>query len=294
MLTQDRNRGLLQIHIAAFLFGFAGLFGKFISSDPLVIVFGRTFFAAIALYLYGHLAAKTRFTGINRTRFLFFILQGVLLAVHWWSFFLSIRISSVAVGLVTYSTFPLFVTFMEPFFFRERLEKKDIAIALAVFAGIVLVIPEFDFSNTTTQGAAWGVFSGFTFALLALVNRKNARTGDAITVAFYQNLFASLFLFFPLILTRPAFPAIQDWPDILFLGVVCTALSHTLFIHALKIIRAQTASIIAGLEPVYGIALAFILLSEIPTLRTLSGGIIIIGATIAAGMASADEPFSGQ
>lgn len=283
------DKGIVQIHIAVFLFGFAGLFGKFISSDPLVIVFGRTFFAAIALYLYGHLAAKTGFTGFERKRLCFFLLQGILLGIHWWAFFLSIQISSVAVALVTFSTFPLFVTFTEPFLFNETLQKKDIAVALTVFIGIVLVIPELNFANTVTQGAAWGIFSGFTFALLALVNRKNARTCDPIAVAFYQNLFAALFLILPLVISRPAFPAINDFPDILFLGVVCTALSHTLFIKALRRIRAQTASVITGLEPVYGIVLAFFLLNEMPTIRTLFGGIVIIGATVTAGILSSSE-----
>ena len=280
------NKGIVQIHIAVFLFGFAGLFGKFLSCDPLYIVFGRTFFASIALFMYAHMATGTSFTGFKQNQICFFVFQGILLAMHWWAFFYAVRISSVAIGLITFSTFPFFVTFLEPVFFKERLKKRDIATAVAAFTGIVLVIPEFNVANNTTQGAAWGIFSGFTFALLALVNRKNAQTCHAIAVAFYQNLFAAFFLIFPLILAGAGAgaPQINDLPKLIFLGVVCTALSHTLFIAALARIRAQTASVIAGLEPVYGIVLAFFILNEVPEARTLLGGVIIIGTTIVAGM----------
>ncbi len=280
------NKGVAQIHIAVFLFGFAGLFGKFLSCSPLYIVLGRTFFASIALFFFARFFSKTELSGFDKKEILFFLLQGILLAVHWYSFFLSIQISSVAVGLVTFSTFPLFVTFLEPFFFKEKLKLKDIFIAGAVFIGILLVIPNFNFSNNITRGGFFGIISGFTFAFLAMVNRRNARISDAIAIAFYQNLFASVFLVLPILTIQVISPQFSDIPSLLFLGIFCTALAHTLFIKSLGFIRAQTASVIAGLEPVYGIVLAFFLLNETPQIRTLIGGLIIIGTTIAAGLKS--------
>ncbi|MFA5902549.1 MAG: DMT family transporter [Desulfobacula sp.] len=283
------NKGALQIHIAVFLFGFAGLFGKFLSCSPLYIVLGRTFFAFIALYIYARIVSKTVLLSFGKKEFFFFILQGILLALHWWSFFFSIQISSVAVGLVTFSTFPLFVTFLEPLFFKEKLKSADIFIAGAVFVGILLVIPEFNFSNNVTRGGFYGIISGLTFAVLALVNRRNARISDAIAVAFYQNLFAALCLVIPVLALEIPMPLFSDLPNLIFLGVICTALSHTLFINSLVSIRAQTASVIAGLEPVYGIVLAFFILNEIPGIRTLIGGLIIIGTTVLAGYLSRQE-----
>ncbi len=209
-------------------------------------------------------------------------MQGVLLAIHWWSFFLSIQISNVAVGLVTFSTFPLFVTFLEPLFFKEPLKSKDVMLAGAIFIGIILVVPEFNISNNITKGAIYGIISGFTFALLALVNRKNAKISNSIAIAFYQNLFASLFLVLPIMTIHTPLPGLSDLPNLIFLGVVCTALAHTLFINSLSFIKAQTASVLTGLEPVYGIILAFFILHETPGMRTLAGGLIIIGASIAA------------
>lgn len=264
------------------------------SCSPFIIVLGRTFFAALALFVYAKMFSRTKLFSLDRTSFVLFILQGILLACHWVSFFLAIQISSVAVGLVTFSSFPLFVTFMEPFFFKEPLKKRDIATAITVFAGIFLVIPDVDFSNNVTLGGFYGLLSGLTFAVLALVNRKNAMISDPIAVAFYQNLFAALFLMlpvliFPILVLRPRPPALADLPFLILLGVIFTAMAHTFFIQSLTKIRAQTASVIAGLEPVYGIILAFFLLNEVPRVRTLAGGLVIITATIAAGLYSRDK-----
>jgi len=272
--------------MAVFLFGFAGLFGKLLTCSPFYIVLGRTLFAGLALGLFARLTRGIALGGLNRAALALFIVQGLLLACHWVFFFLAIQVSSVALGLVTFSSFPLFVTVMEPLCFKEPLRRRDMATALAVFIGIVLVVPDLDLANTTTLGACYGILSGLTFALLALANRKNTQTCHPVAVAFYQNTVAALFLIFPVILLKPALPTVSDLPLLVLLGVVFTAFAHTCFIGSLSRIRAQTASVIAGLEPVYGIVLAFFMLGEVPAIPTLFGGGIIIGATIGAGLFS--------
>ncbi len=281
----------MKLHLAVFLFGLAGLFGKFVACSALFIVLARTAFAAMSLAAYVKLRPGRFTSPACRPRY---IAQGILLAAHWYLFFLSIQVSSVAVGLVTFSSFPLFVTFMEPLWFKEPLKKRDLATAAVVFAGIVLVVPDLNFENQLTLGAFYGILSGLTFALLALVNRDNARNGDPIATALYQNIFAALALGTTIALLAPGSsqlkaPVMADIPALLFLGIACTALSHTLFIQSLAVVRAQTASVIAGLEPVYGIVLAFFLLGEIPEWTTLGGGMIIIGATVAAGYFSRSD-----
>ena len=282
----SHTRGLILIHLAVFLFGFAGLFGIFLSCSPLYIVLGRTFFGAFALFAYAKVISKTKLTGFMRKDLAFFVLQGILLAAHWLTFFISIQISSVAIGLVTFSSFPLFVTFMEPLFFKERLKPIDVVTAFAVLAGIILVVPDFDLSNQVTMGCFYGILSGFTFAVLGLVNRRNARLASPIAVAYFQNLFAAAFLIIPILVLTPALPTLDELPTLMVLGIVFTALAHTWFISGLTRIRVQTASVIAGMEPVYGIVFAFFLLNEIPDLTTLAGGTLIIGTTIAAGVLS--------
>ncbi len=277
-----KRHGLLEIHIAVILFGLSGLFGKFLTLPPLVIVFGRTFFATLTL---GIILAvfKIPFRVKSSRDFFVLILLGVILAVHWITFFHSIQISTVAVGLLTFSTFPIFVTFMEPVFFKEKIRLFDILTAGSVVFGLLLVIPSFDFQNHITLGAIWGTLSGFTFAVLSILNRKYVRTYPPMLMVCCQNGMATLillpFLFLEDWVLRPA-----DYVLLPILGIFCTAVAHVLFIKSLVHIKTQLASITACLEPVYGIIFAFFLLGEIPDTRTLLGGGIILGTIALATM----------
>ena len=272
----SRLSGLLSIHVAVLLFGVAGLFGKFLELSPVTIVTGRTLFASLALAL-TVFGLKLGFRIIHSKDQLSFILMGAILAVHWVTFFHAIQVSTVAIGLLTFASFPIFVTFLEPVFFGERLRRFDVFIAALVVAGLVLVIPDFDLSNNLTRGAMWGTLSGFTFALLAILNRKFVTHYPALKIALYQDFIACLFLL-PFVAGDTLAITGPQWAQLFLLGVVFTALAHSLFISGMREVRAQLASVIACLEPVYGVALAVVLLEEVPPVRVMAGGALILGA----------------
>ena len=264
--------------MAVLLFGVAGLFGKFLQISPTVIVLGRTLFATIALLAAAQILKRD--IGIKQTKDAGgFLLLGAILAVHWVTFFQAIQISTVAIGLLTFSTFPVFVVFLEPLFFNEPIRRLDVAISLIVFIGLLLVIPDFDLGNNLTQGAVWGTVSGLTFALLSILNRRYVSNYSPLTVALYQDGVACL-----LLLPIAGNALLQITPielsQLITLGVIFTAVAHTLFIAGMEQLRAQLASLIASLEPVYGIGLAAIMLGEIPSPREILGGTLIIGAII--------------
>ncbi len=271
---------MLDIHIAVLLFGLAGLFGKFLSLSPLLIVAGRTLFAAVALVIV-LLYLKQRLIVNSKKDLAMLTLSGAILTLHWLTFFHSIQLSSVAVGLIAFSSFPLFVTFMEPYFFRERLRYFDIVMAIIVFIGLLLLVPSFELGNHITQGACWGVLSGLTFAMLSLLNRNYVRRYSPLLIACYQNTLASAVLL-PFLIAVEWTLEIKDILLLSILGVVCTAVAHTLFIKGLIQVKAQLAGIIAILEPVYGIIFALLLLGELPAPRTALGGGIILGVTVIA------------
>ena len=269
---------LLQIHLAVLLAGGAGLFAKLLPVSPAVLTAGRTVFGSLALAAFAVLMKSS--LRPHRRRDLFMMMfAGAILAAHWFTFFLSIQVSTVAIGLLGFSTFPLFVTFLEPVVFGERLHRYDVIATLVVVAGLLLVTPSFDVGNTLTQGLLWGVLSAFTFALLALLNRAYARAYSAVTVAFYQQAFAALCIL-PLALQWQGTLTGRDLLFLVVLGVVFTALGQGLIVASLQQLRAQTASVVFGLEPVYGILLAWLLLGEIPAPRTLLGGVLICGPVL--------------
>jgi drug/metabolite transporter (DMT)-like permease len=269
----NRSRSLIEIHFAVLLFGLAGLFGKFLQIPPIIISFGRVFFALPVLLIIILLRRQKIRLTIYKD-YLFLIMSGVILSVHWITFFKSIQISTIAIGLITYSTFPVFTAFIEPIFFKYNFKIQSLIPVLISFIGILLVIPKYELSNNLTQGAFWGIISGITFAFLQTINRKFVQKYSSIVITFYQVGIATIILC-PFIFLYNFRLSENDFILIIILGVVFTAIAHSLFIEGLRNIKAYNAGIIALLEPVYGIIFAFILLNEIPSFRVISGGVII-------------------
>jgi drug/metabolite transporter (DMT)-like permease len=270
-------RGLAAIHLAVFLFGLSGLLGKMLSAPPVLIVFGRALLAALvlspALWFW---AGKP---SASRRAWLFLTGSGVILAIHWVSFFTAIQLSTVAIGLLSFSSFPLFATILEPLIFHERLRWLDIWACGLVTIGLGLVVPNLDLHQAVTRGAAWGIVSGLTFALLALFNRKFVGAVPALAIAAGQNTVAAMVLL-PFLGPLTWTASSHDLLLLAFLGLFCTAGAHALFIGGLATVRAQVASVLSALEPIYGILFAWLLLGEAPTLRTLAGGLLILSAIL--------------
>jgi len=283
------------IHAAVFLFGFPGLFGKWLPLSPPLIVLGRVVFAGIALAaVLILLRAGFRITPSRDIGLL--ILCGVVLAAHWTSFFESIQVSSVAVGLLSYSSFPVFTAFLEPLVLKERLSGRSILLACACVFGVFLIVPQFRLADKVFQGVLWGLVSGLTFSILTIINRTLSRRHSSLIIAFYQDTFAALSLLPFWFLTKPVID-LRTAGLLLMLGVFCTAGAHTLFIQGMRTVKAQTASIISSLEPVYGILLAVVFLKEIPAMKTIIGGLVILLAAVSASIgheAPPAEPEPGR
>lgn len=219
-----KKQSLIEIHAAVVLFGLAGLFGKWLVLSPFIIVLGRVFYASAALFLF-FLLTKTNMRIFPARNYAVFILLGFILAVHWVAFFHSIQISTVAIGLLSYSSFPVFTAFLEPLFFKERIKISMIVCALLCLAGVFLIIPQFDLDNSTYRGVLWGLFAGFTFSILTILNRKLSLRYSSLLIAFYQDFWATLFLLPFFFILRPQISS-RDILLLLAQGIFCTALSH--------------------------------------------------------------------
>lgn len=277
VMKKFSNFDLGYVHLAVLLFGLAGLFGKWIVLPATIIVLGRVFFAS--LFLGPILFAKNQRVFLSGKEYNKFIVLGAILSVHWVSFFYSIQISTVAVGLLSFSSFPIFTTFLEPKILGGKLPLKSVFLSLLTFCGLVLVVPEFNLENNVTQGVLWGVLSGLTFALLSILNKKYVANYTSAEVAFHQDVNAFIFLI-PFLLIEEVNWSLDAIILLAILGVVFTAVAHTLFIEGMKTVRATTASIIASLEPVYGILFAMVFFTEYPSIEQVFGGVIILGTSL--------------
>lgn len=288
----QQKKSLLSVHIAVLGFGLSGLFAKLVGQPAIVIAWGRVVFSSIFLFIL--LKARRQSITLNcRRDYLLLASAGILLAIHWTTFMQSIQVATVAVGTLTFSTYPLFVTFLEPYFYHEKLQKTDVVCALIMLAGVMLIVPEFHLDNSMTQGVIWGMIGSLSYALLSLMNRRFSGKYPGTLVSLYEQGTAALVLFPALFILLPAFTA-RDIAGLLILGIAFTAGSHSLFISGLKHVKVQTAGIISSLESVYGILAALVILKEVPGLRELIGGVIIMGVVFYSTLASAGEQHTSD
>lgn len=275
MLT-DRQ-ALWMAHIAAVLFGLTGIFGALINSSAEMITFGRALFAVAGLFLILLWQKKSIIQGITRFKGWMLLLSGSLLAIHWVTFFIAVKVGGVAVATLGFASFPAFITIIDWIVFKDRITQREWVLLLLVSVGLILVTPQFSFGDSGTIGLLWGILSGFSFGLLAVVNKRGVQDIDAMQVAFWQNSVVMLLLF-PFVLSSGWGLSSIDWFYLALLGIFCTGLSHYLFVKSLESLNARIAGMIIALEPVYAIGFAWWLFGSTPTIRMISGAALILFA----------------
>ncbi|MEC4878491.1 DMT family transporter [Pseudomonas sp. NC26] len=275
----NHRTALGALHIGALLFGLTGIFGKLAASaSPAIIVFGRAAFAVLALALFASTVGPgwQRLSGRDIRRLL---LGGVLLAGHWGSFFIAVKVGGVAIATLGFASFPAFTVILEGVLLRERIRRNEGVLVLLVSIGLVLVTPSFDLASEATGGLLWSLLSGLLFSLLSLTNRAGSGRLPAVQAALWQNLVVVLCAL-PIAASGLGTVAPLDWLWIALLGVFCTGVAHSLFVASLAVIKARTAAVVFAMEPIYGIAMAWVVFAETPTPRMLLGGVLIIFAIV--------------
>lgn len=271
------SRALLSLHLTAVLFGLTGVLGHVIEADAAQITFWRAAFAVAALVAALHLgkrAVRLRFT---RRQLAAVVLSGVMLATHWVTFFISVKVAGIAIATLGFASFPAFITVFEAVLFRERVRLPEWGMVALVSLGLVLLTPAFDLADSGTVGLLWGLASGASFGMLAVINRHAGDGLDALEMACGQNIVVAL-VTAPFALDASKTLGTADWLGVAALGILCTGLAHTLFVSSLEYISARRAGLIIALEPLYAIAFAWLLFGDVPGWRVAIGAACIVGA----------------
>ena len=158
---KTNKRAILNLHIAVMMFGLSGVIGQFVEIPSVMVAFGRVACSSVLLLLMMRMKREPLRLK-EKKDYVLIIVTGMILAVHWTTFFQSIQVSSVAIGTITFSTFPLFLTFLEPLVFHEKLYKQSVIGAMLLMIGVFITIPEFSIGNQTTVGIIWGMICSLT------------------------------------------------------------------------------------------------------------------------------------
>ncbi|WP_158971261.1 DMT family transporter [Paraglaciecola sp. L3A3] len=272
------KKSLVSLHFTVVMLGATGLFSKIIPLSATDITFGRSIIACIMLI------AIVKFTGRRLSLYcakdyMVALVLGLLMTVHWVSYFAAMQYSSVSVGMIALFSFPVITVLLEPLFERIRLVWQDVVSALVVLSGIGLMIPEVSIDNDITLGIGLGIFSAFLYALRNLIHRKHFSHYSGAHAMAYQTLVIFVCLFF--FSSKELYTADQHTYIWLFvLGTVLTAVPHALIAASLRHLRAKTFSLVACMQPLWGTIMAIVILKEQPNWQTFVGGLMVISAAI--------------
>jgi drug/metabolite transporter (DMT)-like permease len=272
------KRSLISLHFTVVLLGGTALFSHLVPLSASDITLMRSVFACIALFLFLRLSSES-LTLASRKDYLIAIGLGILMALHWVTYFAAMQYSSVSVGMIALFTFPVITVLIEPFFEKVSLVWQDIVSALTVIAGVYFIVPETSLDNDITLGVLIGVGSAVLYAFRNLIHRKHFKQYSGAKAMAWQTLVIAIFLL-PTGSNEITDAPMSAWLMLLLLGTVFTALPHALIAASLRHLRAKTFSLIACMQPFYGVILAVLLLDENPSGNTLLGGILITSASI--------------
>lgn len=271
------RNALLLLHFTVFLWGWTGIFGKLIQQETAQLVFTRTFIALAGLTVF---ALATRRSLDWRTPDLkHYFFMGLLIVLHWLSFYGSIKVSTASIGAACMATSTMFTALMEPFWFKRRIRPYEVVLGVVVIGALLLM---FGLETKYRLGIALGVVSAWLSAWFNIVNGVLVRRGDPVRIGFYELLFVMLCAAAWVSANGqvPQLPWTLSPDDLqyqLLLGLVCTTFAFVTGIAVMKQLSPFTVVLAVNLEPVYTIAIALLIWGEGERMHTGSyAGIAII------------------
>jgi len=277
-MKNQHNNQLLLLAFATLLISTSGTLGRFISMPTEIIIWWRCTLGGILLFTFCKIK-KVNLKIDSKKDVYTILLSAVFLGIHWITYFYALKLSNVALGMLSLFSFPVITALLEPFFTKTKLNPIHIALGFLVLIGIYMLAPSFDFQSSQFKGILFGLFSAVFYALRNLMLKKQALKYHGTSLMMYQTIFLAILLL-PFMFFMDGSNITTQYPYVVVLALVTTAIGHSLFIGSLKYFSVSTASIIGSAQPIFGIIIAFFLLNEIPTLNTFIGGALIIATVI--------------
>ncbi len=269
---------LLWLTVATIFISTSGALGKYIEMPTPVVIWWRSAFAALFLFLFCRYKKVNLKINSKKDRSTF-ILSSILLGAHWITYFYALKLSNVAIGMISLFTFPVFTAILEPFFTKVKFDPIHILLGLMVLLGIYILAPEFSLESAQLQGILLGLLSALCYALRTLILKQHVANYNTTMLMFYQVSILAIVLI-PALFFMDSANIKTQYPYVILLALVTTAIGHTLFVNSLKYFKVSTASIIGSSQPIFGIIIAYFFLNEIPTIHTFVGGALILTTVV--------------
>ncbi len=269
---------LLLLTVATVFISTSGALGKFIEMPTPVLVWWRSIIALIILYgycRYKKISLKLR----HKKDWSTFILSALFMGAHWITYFYALKLSNVALGMLSLYTYPIMTALLEPLFSKTKIDPIHILLGILVLFGIYVLAPEFNIENQYIKGILLGLLSALCYALRTLIIKQHVANYNGTMLMTYQLLILTIVLA-PTLTLFDTSNITTQFPYVILLGILTTAIGHTMLLHSLKYFKVSTASIISSMLPIYGIIIAYFFLGEIPTWQTFFGGLLILSTVV--------------
>tara|TARA_R110002049_G_scaffold240425_1_gene414037 strand:- start:313040 stop:313849 length:810 start_codon:yes stop_codon:yes gene_type:complete len=255
----------------------SGALGRYVDLPVPVIIAIRAILAFFFLFLY------CKWKGISlkvssKDR-LPVILSGLLIALHWLFYFYALKWSNVAIGMLALFTYPVITSFLEPLMLKTKLQMIHWFLGFLVLFGIYFLAPDFNMDSSYTLAVLMGLLSALAYALRNIILKTKVSTYNGSMLMCYQSAIAGCLLF-PALYFTDFEVIITQWQGLVALGLITTAIGHTLFLNCFKHFSVTTVSILSSVQPVYGILIGAFFLSEIPSWSTVFGGVLILTSVV--------------
>lgn len=279
----NKSRNNLHLHFLVFIAGFTAILGKLISIEAISLVWYRMVMASVLMFFYIKIT-KTNLT-ISKPALLKFFIAGIIIALHWITFFASINQSNVSIALAMFSTGAFFASLIEPIFYKRKISWYEILFGLVTILGIYLIL---DSEIKYLIGIVLGISSAFFSSLFAVINGKFVEKHQASVISFYEFIGGVAFISIYLLFANDGFShdffilTSKDWLYLSILASICTAYAFIASVHVTKYISPFTVVLTYNLEPVYGIILAIFIFgdSEIMSPNFYYGAVLILATVI--------------
>ena len=252
----------------------SGVLGKYIDLSPEVIILCRAIFAGLFIYIFCRIKKINLKIATKKDRHSFAI-SGFFMAAHWVTYFYALKLSNVAIGMLSMFTFPVITALLEPFFSKEKLNLAHVFLAFLVLIGVYILVPEFSTENDQLKGILFGIFSALCYSLRNLTLKKHVKDYNGSMLMLHQMIIVSVLLF-PVLFFSDFSNLESQLPLLLLVALLTTAIGHTMLVNSLQHFSVSTASIISSVQPIFGIIIAYIFVNEIPSFNTYIGGSLIL------------------
>ena len=277
-MQNSHIKNLSGLLLATLFISTSGVLGKYIAMPSEVIVWFRSALAMVFLYIF------IRFKKIDlklhsKSHIVPFIISGVFMAAHWITYFYALKLSNVALGMLSLYTFPVMTALLEPLFLKVKFNPIHILLGILVLIGIYILSPEFTLESSQVQGILFGLLSALCYSIRILILKQYVTQYNGTMLMFYQVLIITICLV-PVLFFMDLSGLESQFPYLLLIALLTTAIGHTMMVNSLKHFSVSTASIISSVQPIFGIIIAFLFVNEIPTLNTFIGGSLILATVV--------------